>query len=92
VFVILTLIFVGGGLIALTYGPQALLIGLLFLLGGAALILILWLLLKGIEKLRDRMVADDGKALQQYWSNTSNRRPEHSGIRPEKSYNDCRPM
>ena len=65
VLVILTLIFVGGGLIALTYGPQALLIGLPLLVGGAALILIPWPLLTGIQKLRDRMEANDRKALQQ---------------------------
>jgi hypothetical protein len=55
ILVILTLVLVGGGLIALIFGPSALLTSLPCLLGGAGLILAPWLLLTGIEKWRDRM-------------------------------------
>ena len=53
--VIFTLVVVGGGLIALIYGPGALLTALPCLLAGAALILVPWLLLTVAEKWRDRM-------------------------------------
>jgi len=46
---------VGGGLIALIYGPAALLTALPCLLGGAALILAPWLLLTALEKWRERL-------------------------------------
>jgi hypothetical protein len=62
--VILTLVFVGGGLIALILGPQALLIGLPFLLGGAMLVLVPWLLLTGVEKWRDWMEQTDRETLR----------------------------
>ena len=52
--VILTLVVVGGGLIALIFGPLALLTALPFLLFGAALIFIPWLVLVGMEKLVER--------------------------------------
>ena len=61
--VIFTLVVVGGGLIALIYGPGSLLTSLPCLLGGAALILVPWLLLTGAEKWRDRMEKADFQAL-----------------------------
>ena len=54
ILVIFTLVVVGGGLIALIYGPGSLITALPCLLGGAALILIPWLLLTAAEKWRDR--------------------------------------
>jgi hypothetical protein len=53
--VIFTLVVVGGTLIALIYGPGALLTALPCLLAGAALILVPWLILTAAEKWRDRM-------------------------------------
>ena len=52
--VVFTLVVVGGGLIALIYGPMSLLTSLPFLLGGAALIAVPYLILKGIELLLNR--------------------------------------
>ncbi|MCP4424453.1 MAG: hypothetical protein GY803_08185, partial [Chloroflexi bacterium] len=46
--VIFTLVLVGGGLIALIWGPTALLTSLPCLLGGAALILVPWGLLTAV--------------------------------------------
>ena len=57
--VLLTLVVVGGALIALILGPTALLTSLPCLLGGAGLILVPWLLLTAIEKWRDRMERAD---------------------------------
>ncbi|MCP4428012.1 MAG: hypothetical protein GY803_26295, partial [Chloroflexi bacterium] len=51
--VIFTLVLVGGGLIALIWGPTALLTSLPCLLGGAALILVPWGLLTAVEKWRE---------------------------------------
>ncbi len=48
--VIFTLVVVGGGLIALIYGPGALLTAVPCLLAGAGAILLPWLLLVAIEK------------------------------------------
>ncbi len=53
--ILFTLVVVGGGLIALIFGPGALLTALPCLLGGAALILVPWGLLTAVEKWRDRM-------------------------------------
>ena len=61
--VIFTLVIVGGGLIALIYGPGALLTALPCLLAGAALILVPWLLLTAAEKWRDRTERADMEAL-----------------------------
>ena len=55
IMVIFTLVVVGGGLIALIFGPMALLTALPFLLGGALLILAPWGLLTAVQKWRDRM-------------------------------------
>lgn len=55
ILVILTLVLVGGGLIGVILGPEALLTALPCLLGGALLILVPWLLLTAVEKWRDRM-------------------------------------
>jgi len=57
--VIFTLVVVGGGLIALILGPEALLTALPCLLGGVLLILVPWLLLTAIEKWRDWMEQTD---------------------------------
>ena len=51
---IFTLVVFGGGLIALIFGPLALLTSLPFLLVGAGLILIPWFILVGLEKLVER--------------------------------------
>jgi protein-S-isoprenylcysteine O-methyltransferase Ste14 len=59
ILVILTLVLVGGGLIAVILGPTAFLTSLPCLLGGAGLILVPWLLLAAIEKWRDRMDRTD---------------------------------
>jgi hypothetical protein len=48
--VIFTLVVVGGGIIALIYGPPALLTAIPCLLAGAGAILLPWLLLVAIEK------------------------------------------
>jgi hypothetical protein len=61
--VIFTLVVVGGTLIALIYGPGALLTALPCLMTGAALILVPWLLLTAAEKWRDRMEQADFQAL-----------------------------
>ena len=61
--VIFTLVVVGGTLIALIYGPGALLTALPCLLAGAALILVPWLLLTAAEKWRDRMERAEWAAL-----------------------------
>jgi hypothetical protein len=53
--VIFTLVVVGGGLIALIWGPTALLTALPCLLGGAGLIFIPWGLLTAVEKWRNRI-------------------------------------
>ena len=47
--VVLTLVVVGGLIIALIYGPTSLLTALPILLGGAALVAVPYLVLKGIE-------------------------------------------
>jgi len=52
--VIFSLVVVGGGLIALIYGPGALLTALPCLLGGAGLILVPWLLLSMLERWRNK--------------------------------------
>ncbi len=61
--VIFTLVVAGGGLIALIYGPGALLTALPCLLAAAALILVPWLILTAAEKWRDRMEQADFQAL-----------------------------
>jgi len=61
--VIFTLVVVGGTLIALIYGPGALLTALPCLLAGAALILVPWLLLTAAEKWRDRTDRAEMEAL-----------------------------
>lgn len=61
--VISTLVFVGGGLIALIYGPEALFTAAPCLLGGALLILLPWLLLTAVERWRRRMEQADRDAL-----------------------------
>ncbi|MCP4356700.1 MAG: hypothetical protein GY796_01620 [Chloroflexi bacterium] len=55
IMVIFTLVVVGGGLIALIFGPVALLTALPFLLGGTLLILVPWGLLTAVQKWRDQM-------------------------------------
>jgi hypothetical protein len=52
--VIFTLVVIGGGLIAWTMGPTYLLAALPCLLGGAGVILFIWLLLTGIEWWQNR--------------------------------------
>ncbi len=52
--VLFTLVVIGGGLIALVYGPTALLTSLPVLLGGAVLIVVPFLALQGIEWLLKR--------------------------------------
>jgi len=54
ILVIFTLVVVGGGLIAWQLGPTSLLAALPCLLGGAALIVLIWLLLTGLEKWYNR--------------------------------------
>ena len=53
--VVFTLVVIGGGLIALIYGPEALLTAVPCLVGGSLIILIPWFLLTALEKWRDRM-------------------------------------
>ena len=57
--VIFTLVVVGGFLIALVFGPESLLTALPCLLAGAALIVIPWLVLAGLQKWRDGMEDSD---------------------------------
>lgn len=52
--VLFGLVVVGGGLIALIFGPEALLTALPCLLGGVVLIVSPWLLLTALEKWRER--------------------------------------
>ncbi len=54
VLVIGTLVIVGGGIIALIYGPMSLLTSLPFLLFGAALILLLWFIVTAVSNWRER--------------------------------------
>ncbi len=63
IMVIFTLVVVGGGLIALVFGPVALLTALPFLLGGALLILVPWGLLTAVQKWRDHMEQAEREAL-----------------------------
>ncbi len=63
IMVILTLVVVGGGSIALIFGPVALLTALPFLLGGALLILLPWGLLTAVQKWRDHMEQEERDAL-----------------------------
>ena len=57
--VVFTLVVVGGLIIALIYGPTSLLTSLPILLGGAALIAVPYLVLKGIEWLLQRYYGND---------------------------------
>jgi hypothetical protein len=52
---IFTLVFIGGGLIALIFGGDAFLAALPCLLGGALLILLPWFALSLLQKWRDRI-------------------------------------
>ena len=61
--ILFTLVVVGGGLIALIYGPEALLTALPCLVGGAGLILIPWLLLTALERWRGRSEAAELESL-----------------------------
>jgi hypothetical protein len=54
ILVVVVLVFVGGGLIALIYGPGALLTALPCLLGGAGAILLLYLLFALAERWANR--------------------------------------
>ena len=54
VLVVITLVVVGGLLIALIFGVESLLTALPCLLAGAGLILIPWLVLEGLQRWRDR--------------------------------------
>jgi len=54
ILVIVALVFVGGGLIALIYGPGALLTALPCLLGGSGAILLLYLLFALVERWANR--------------------------------------
>jgi hypothetical protein len=56
---IFTLVVAGGFIIALIYGPASLLVSLPILLGGAALIVVPYLALKGIEWLLKRYNGED---------------------------------
>ena len=60
---IFTLVVIGGGLIALIYGAQALLTALPCLLGGAGLILIPWWLLTALEKWRNHLEKSEMTAM-----------------------------
>jgi hypothetical protein len=53
--VLFTLVVAGGFVIALVYGPAALLTAVPILLGGAALIMIPWWILTALEKWRNRI-------------------------------------
>ena len=57
--VLFTLVVVGGLVIALVYGPAALLTAVPVLLGGAALIVVPYLVLKGIEWVLHRYYGDE---------------------------------
>ncbi|MCB8920064.1 MAG: hypothetical protein H6662_00640 [Ardenticatenaceae bacterium] len=57
--VLFTLVVVGGLVIALVYGPVALLTAVPILLGGAMLIVIPYLVLKGIEWALHRYYGDE---------------------------------
>lgn len=57
--VVFTLVVVGGLIIALIYGSTSLLTALPILLGGAALIAVPYLVLKGIEWLLKRYYGED---------------------------------
>jgi membrane protein implicated in regulation of membrane protease activity len=63
ILVIVALVLVGGSLIALIYGPVAFLTALPCLLGGAALIMVPWLLLTALEKWRRRIERADRQTL-----------------------------
>ena len=63
VLILFTLVVVGGGLIALIYGPEALLTALPCLLGGAGSILIPCLLLTALERWRNRSEAAERELL-----------------------------
>jgi protein-S-isoprenylcysteine O-methyltransferase Ste14 len=75
IMILFTLVVVGGGLIAVIYGPEALLTALPCLLGGAGLILIPWLLLTALEKWRDRSEETEMELL---YSNRKGEKDEYS--------------
>jgi protein-S-isoprenylcysteine O-methyltransferase Ste14 len=75
IMILFTLVVVGGGLIAVIYGPEALLTALPCLLGGAGLILIPWLLLTALEKWRYRSEAAEMDLL---YSNQEGEKDEYS--------------
>ena len=52
---IFTLVVIGGGLIAIIFGPESLLTALPCLLGGAVLLLLPWAVLALIQRWRDRI-------------------------------------
>jgi hypothetical protein len=52
--IVATLVFVGGGLIAVFYGFEGLLAALPCLLGGAGILLVLYLVLVGMERWANR--------------------------------------
>lgn len=56
---IFTLVVIGGGIIALVYGPASLITAVPCLLGGAAAILIPWWALTALERWRQRMEQRD---------------------------------
>lgn len=62
--VIFTLVVVGGGIIALIYGPSSLLTAIPCLLAGAGLILVPWWVLTLLERWRNRMEQEDWDALE----------------------------
>ena len=57
--VVFTLVVVGGIIIAFIYGPTSLLTSIPILLGGAALVAVPYLVLKGIEWLLKRYYGED---------------------------------
>jgi membrane protein implicated in regulation of membrane protease activity len=71
-----TLIFIGGGIIALVYGLEALLTALPVLLFGALIILLLWLLFTAVSRRRDRSEREFHAAAARYLSSKTSQEEE----------------
>lgn len=79
VLTVSTLVFVGGGIIGLVYGMNALLTALPFLLLGALLISALWLLVTAIARWRERADQEYHTAAARHVALQAGKEKEKSG-------------
>jgi hypothetical protein len=79
VLTVSTLVFVGGGIIALVYGMNALVTALPFLILGALLITALWLLVTAIARWRERTEREYHTAAARHVALQAGKEKEKSG-------------